>query len=319
MGIGLLLRHRYWNVLLARRIHFFWAFLFLNSLALTYSQLILTRQQVAQFESDLHPGVGYLKESYDPALARLSSLEKLLTYTDSLQRKQPNVSYPVLLSWTIRRKFYHGFSYYDTHNNPLASLIARTLGSDLHAIVLPDDILQHPNAGCSQQAIVFMAALRQRGFTVRNVGFYEPIQGGHYALEVLYNGSWHYFDTDFEPSFELLNRAGRPSMGALLADTTFLQQVYRGRMEPQRIRALFSSYRIGDVNPDPAPRARLFQLTTKGLMYVGWLVILALWLMTTKISVWITAPLFKHLHIRRRARLRVRLVLYARKAVALGS
>jgi len=268
------MRQNCWASPFLKYLQYVWAVLFLCSLALLYDELSTSDQQAIQLQSDLHPAPGYLQEEYDPALARLHSVAALLTYVDSVQQDHPAVAYPSLLNWTIRRRFYHGFSYYGPGNNVLASLIARFLHTDWHAIVLPDDILQHPNAGCSQQCIVLMTALRQRGFSVRNVGFYEPKQGGHYASEVYYAGSWHYYDPDFEPDEQLLSQAGKPSIKALSTNTALLRQAYLPHMTSERIDALFKTYQIGTINPILAPRARLFQLITKGYVYTGWLLLL---------------------------------------------
>ncbi|WP_143437211.1 hypothetical protein [Hymenobacter mucosus] len=270
------LRSAYRKLFYVYAVHALFLLMLLGSIWLLNGELSITKQP-SPLQVAYQPAASAVHEAYSPQLRYITSVDQLLVCADSMQRRHPAVPYPSLLSWLLRQRFYHGFSYFGDAHNRLAGLIANYLHTDWHAIVIPNDILQYPNAGCSQQSIVFMAALRQRAYRVRKVGFYEPKQGGHYALEVYYNDAWHYFDTDFEPDFLLLNQVGRPSISALVADTSLLQHAYAHRMEASRIRSLFKTYQIGEVNATPAPRAYLFQAVTKAITYSGWLVVAVAW------------------------------------------
>src|SRR2546423_10838183 len=71
----------------------------------------------------------------------------------------------------IRKRFYHGYSYYKIKDNPIAFLSGMLIWNNLSAIVLPDDILKHPMAACSQQSIVLMEVFKKKGINFRKVGF----------------------------------------------------------------------------------------------------------------------------------------------------
>ncbi|GAB3294286.1 hypothetical protein GCM10027348_15070 [Hymenobacter tenuis] len=225
-------------------------------------------------------------EMFDPQLHTLNSVDELVAYTEGQMHNQMATAqdsslYPIVLSAVLRRRFYHGYSYFGDHNIKLASLVASVTLPDLRALVIPDDILHQIQAACSQQSIVFMAALRQKGYPVRHVGFYESKGGGHYALETYYDGAWHYFDTNLEPDFALLNQHNRPSIAALVANKPLLHQAYKGRLDSAQVAALFPTYQVGEVNAAPAPRAYAFQLLMKAVTYGGWVVVLLLWSLTS--------------------------------------
>ncbi|WP_460621542.1 hypothetical protein [Hymenobacter tenuis] len=222
-------------------------------------------------------------ELYDPRLGDLTSVDKVIAYTDSLTASvdaahRDSSTFPTLLSSVLRRRFHHGYSYFGPHDIQLASLVAKVTITDLHAIVLPDEILRHAQAACSQQSIVCMAVLRRKGYQVRKVGFLGPKEvGGHFALEAHHNGSWHYYDSNLEPDSALLAKHNRPSIAALVSDRQLLHQVYAHRLDSTQIASLFPTYQVGEVNASPAPRAHAFQLLMKWVTYGAWVVVLLLW------------------------------------------
>jgi hypothetical protein len=115
---------------------------------------------------------GYEWEEYDSSLFyRLQSIPDLLCYADSalgVEARQ-SLEYSELLTALIRKRFYHGYSYYAAGNNWIAWMAGTVLWDHLHALVIPDDILKHPMAACSQQSIVLAAAFQQAGVAYREV------------------------------------------------------------------------------------------------------------------------------------------------------
>ncbi|MBK6384542.1 MAG: hypothetical protein IPF69_14045 [Chitinophagaceae bacterium] len=109
-------------------------------------------------------------EEFDPALSRLNSTERIINYCDSLydqQYKNSDVDdfqkyYTEILSSVIRKRFYHGYSYYGLRTNYMAFLFSKVFANGYRAIIVPDDILKYPAAACSQQSIIMMEVLRKK-------------------------------------------------------------------------------------------------------------------------------------------------------------
>ena len=123
------------------------------------------------------------KELFEPSLSSINSVQKLITYSDSIANinhiKTGSLGYGVLVASVLRKRFYHGFSYYTFQQNWLAVTAQYFLGRGLAAPVDPDEILKFPYAGCSQQAIVMMAVMKEKKVPFRSVGFPH-----HYATEL---------------------------------------------------------------------------------------------------------------------------------------
>jgi hypothetical protein len=68
---------------------------------------------------------GYAWEEYDSTLFyRLQSTDDLLSYADSVLgvEARQTLAYSELLTCTIRKRFYHGYSYYSWRDNWIAWL-----------------------------------------------------------------------------------------------------------------------------------------------------------------------------------------------------
>lgn len=214
-------------------------------------------------------------EEFDPSLQRLNSMSKLSAYCDSVYHSEirrrgsvPESFYPELASAVIRKRFYHGYSVYGLNSNYMAVGLSRMIMSGLSAIVVPDDILKYPYAACSQQSIITMELLREKGYDTRKVGLSGNITG-HFTFEAYYQGGWHYYDTDKEPDAAYLNAYNRPSIAYLNAHPDMLVRAY-----PQYSKAyimdVFTNYSYGGVNEFPAEKAIIFQYVTKFLSYTLW-------------------------------------------------
>jgi hypothetical protein len=219
------------------------------------------------------------EEAYDPALIRLSSLDKLEQYCDSIYADRAATNsqgtfetvYTDIVSNVVRNRFFHGFSYYGYDNNYLAILISRVTIPGISALVIPNEILKYPYAACSQQSLVMMEVLKHRGFKTRKVGFDNKTPyGGHFAFEVYYEGAWHFCDPDMEPDKTVLQAYNRPDIDFLVANKNVLLQAYN-RYPKEKILAVFGSYFHGSVNEFPAPHAYIFQRVTNFLSYTIWL------------------------------------------------
>ncbi len=221
-------------------------------------------------------------EDFDPSLSRLNSLDKLENYCDSLyavtccgaDKAEFDEDYTSLVSSVIRKRFYHGYSYYGFKNNYLAFLFSKTTRSGYSAVVIPDDILQYPFAACSQQSIVMMEVLKAKGLKTRKISFQGNIAGGHFCFEVFYKNSWHFYDPNMEPDINVLNAYNRPGIGYLASHTDVLLKAYH-RHAKEKVLDIFLNYSYGQVDKFPAPNAIVFHKITKALSYTIWIFFLA--------------------------------------------
>ena len=228
---------------------------------------------------------GPQEEWFDPSLMRLNNMEKLQAFCDSVYGQKDigendSAHYANMTGKIMRLRFYHGYSYYNLGQNFLGWALAPIIHRDLSAIVIPNDILKHPNAACSQQSIVGMQLLQKKGFKVRKVGFYDPaVQSGHFCFEVFYGDKWHFFDPDKEPELEILERYNRPSIQEITSNFGLLDSVYRKEDSTVR-RGYLLKYTYGDVNTFPAKKARIYQYATMVLSYTLflWLLLIGWWL-----------------------------------------
>jgi hypothetical protein len=160
----------------------------------------------------------------------------------------------------VRRRFYHSYSFFDPVENWLAYL-AGYLWIDLRSPVIPDDILKHPEAACSQQVIVFDALARRLGLDAAVVAFDH-----HMAAAVKLDGQWQVYDADLK-----ITPRSYP-LSALLAGDPRIAAMY-GRFGTSiglSAQVARHSIRLLRVNANPAPRATLFHQLTAALSHWAW-------------------------------------------------
>ncbi|HLG39117.1 MAG TPA: hypothetical protein VI461_05585 [Chitinophagaceae bacterium] len=254
--------------------------LFVFSLLATVLQFFGNSNSLTRFDHS-KPVYNNL-EAYDPSLFRLNSLERLEEYCDSIYAENVfadkgnefEKTYVDIVSNTIRNRFYHGYSYSGFSDNYVGELISRVSLPGLSALVAPDDILKYPYAACSQQAIVMMETLKDKGFKTRKVTFDNIGHGGHFAFEVFSDGKWHFHDPNMEPDKKVLEAYERPDINFLVSNPEILLQAYN-RYPKEQILGIFASHSYGAINKFPAPRAIVFQKVTKFLSSAIWLFFLA--------------------------------------------
>ncbi len=223
-------------------------------------------------------------EDYDPSLSRLNSIDKLVTYCDSLylvkdfasNQEEVKRDYTDIVSSVVRKRFFHGYSYYGFSQNYIALLLSKATIPGLGAVVVPNDILKYPFAACSQQSIVMMEVLRLKGFDTRKVSFLGKTSG-HFSFEVYFEGGWHFYDTNMEPDAKLLNSYGRPGIEFLVNNPKILVKAYN-RYPESEILDIFPTFQCGAINQFPAPRALIFQKLSRILSYLIWFFFLFLFL-----------------------------------------
>ena len=220
------------------------------------------------FNKDINLQLAYdKKEKFQPFLSYINSINKLNKHIDSIasSRSVPtqSLAYVILVEEVIEMRFYHGFSHQSLSQNWIAAVAERVFDYGLSCKVNPEEILQHPNAACSQQSIVMMAIFRKNNITYRSVGFPH-----HFAMEAMINNNWYYLDANMEPAITENERL--EENWKCCADN--LKKYY----DPTRFPNL--NYQFGNgqnatfsaINAQPAQHALLFQTVTGYASKIIW-------------------------------------------------
>ena len=221
------------------------------------------------FSKDVNPDLPYShKEKFDRALSCINSVSLLESYTDSIAASkhiaEGSYEYAELLESIIEQRFYHGFSHFTPAENWIAAFAGKFIKEDYACKVQPEKIIQHANAACSQQALVMMQVLRDKKLNYRSLGFPH-----HYAMEVLINKEWYFFDANMEPVITKEQRM----LGNWKHRNDNLKQYYdAGRctdLNYQFGNNLTAT--IGAINEEPAQKAKYFHIITGMLSKIAWL------------------------------------------------
>jgi hypothetical protein len=218
--------------------------------------------------SDINPTLAFdKKEKFDAGLSYINSINKLEAHTDSLAAAQyiqtTSIQYVELLESIISKRFYHGFSHFSLDENWIAAISGRYIKEDCACKVQPEKIMQHANAACSQQALVMMQVLRNKNISYRSVGFPH-----HYAMEVLIDNNWYFFDSNMEPTISKTER--------MLANWNHENDKLKKYYDTNRFSDLDFKFGMGlsattgPINEVPAPNASLVQAISNILSKIAW-------------------------------------------------
>lgn len=194
---------------------------------------------------------GYNWEEYDPSY--FSKFQKVSDIIDSADKvynfsHQKSIDYFNTVAEIVRKRFYHGYSHYSYSDNFFVAASGQFLWLDLSSIVIPEDIMKHPMAACSQQAIVMMEIFRRKGIDYRKIAFPH-----HFAVEAKIDGVWEYFDTNLEPDFD----HRRESLYNLFRGNRF-DSIYRNVQIYNEYKKSMKQFTYGKINEHPAPNAKIF-------------------------------------------------------------
>ena len=209
-------------------------------------------------------------EAYDPAYyLRYTTINSIIEDADENALGSKNsLSYYEYVSNIIRFRFYHGYSYYSMKDNPIAFIAGKTVWKDLSAIVIPDDIMKHPMAACSQQSLVLMEIFKRNGVDYRKVGFKH-----HFTVEAFIEGQWRYYDTDMEPELAGI----RTSLKDMLSKGKIVEAYKNLGWKPEEIYKFLGHPTYGRLNANPAPRGSIFQKTC--YFFTSWYFLTGLFLL----------------------------------------
>ncbi len=188
-----------------------------------------------------------------------------MDYADSIPQKKYSrntLEYALVVSDVLENRFYHGFSAYSLRQNWIAAVTQYLFGHYVANPVLPEDILKYPYAGCSQQAIVLADIMKKNQVPYRSLGFPH-----HYATELAFNNTWYFFDTNMEPEMTPEDR----DLKNWDHNSDWLKKFYH-----KNLAAINWGFGdglkpdVGKINAAPAPRASIFQILTKYLSRLLW-------------------------------------------------
>jgi hypothetical protein len=196
-----------------------------------------------------------LEEAFDANLyQKLRSVDDVVTYINQTYKgDKKSLDFVHYISNVISNRFYSGYSYYTPDDNWMAALAGNLIWDDLAAIVIPDDILKHPNASCSQQSIVLMETVKRLGIEFRQVTFDH-----HFSVELKLNGKWQYVD----PNLEVVSPGG--STEDLIRNNRFTA-LYSSKLSPQVIDRSLVHPKWGKENTITGEKAKWFQLSCNWL------------------------------------------------------
>lgn len=247
-----------------KKLYLFFLFLFFVTSLLTLNQFLPQHEEGKKEVRE---------ESYNEKLTRLNSMDKISEYLDkeTIQKGlEINTKEYVDLAFNIAtQRFYRGYAQYNIRDNYIAFFAGKYIWEDFLGIVIPDDILKHNDVLCSQQVIVFMGLLKNKGYKVRSV-----LLNRHFCAEVFYDDSWHFYDPYIDPDFS--QKISRPSVKELVNNKDLLYYSYRGKLSKVLIDSIFSEYRLGKINSYPAKNMSFFHYLTKFLSDWLWLLLLCL-------------------------------------------
>ncbi len=223
-------------------------------------------------KKDFSGNVDAKDELYNPALLRINSIEKAISYVDSVYSTKytstfDTAGYVHAASKFTKEKFYHGLSRYSFSDNWIAYFGAKLFWSHLSAIVDPNDIIKHPEGLCSQQTIVFMEILKHRHINVRYVGLGYKEGPGHFLSEVRYNNSWRLYDVTMEPKWSKV-KCVHESMDYYLTNRDSLYQIYDSRLDKTVFDKILKKIEYGKPNEFPAKKMLLLHQITYIFTYL---------------------------------------------------
>lgn len=163
----------------------------------------------------IKPPDTYYDESF--SAVPVYSLDDLVF--EAKRNSRDDSTFVVNLHNLITRRFYFGYCKHTIFTNYF-SVLGGYFYYGLNGVMDPDLILKYsPYALCSQQAMVFLEALRKVNIPRKKI-----LLNNHYVLSVFFNNSWHYSD----PTMEVIPIYQKRwlSTDELMQDTTFLIQLY---------------------------------------------------------------------------------------------
>lgn len=207
------------------------------------------------------------QELFDPDLASIRSVSDLVHYTDSIVRSEngdpsrDTILFVRKLTATTKKRFRHGLANYSITDNWIAYLSGKLFWSHFLSIVDADDIMKHNEGLCSQQSIVYLEALKEKGISARSVGLGKKEGPGHFITEVRYENDWHVYDVSSEPDWKKTTMHHK-SMAYYDHNKDTLYKAYENIMPRDFFNRVMSEVNYGKVGEFPAKKMQFFHVST---------------------------------------------------------
>lgn len=193
---------------------------------------------------------------------KIQSLDELEKYAETIESDSTKLAYWNNMAYLLRNRFYHGFSAYSLEENWVAAILGYYYSPKLYFqfIVLPNDIMKYPMAGCSQQGIILQSLFKQKGINFKTVEFNH-----HYAVTAEIEGKWYFFDTDKEPTFI---DGKRPTVDQL-NNIKYTEKIY-SQFTAKEVDEVLGKPTLGEINPPLAPNMMIFHQVSYFLSKTLW-------------------------------------------------
>ena len=159
----------------------------------------------ADYSSEAIGRVSNAHELYCPSLARIKDLKAAQDYIDSSYSSQyqtfDSIRYLQVTENFVKRKFYHGNAVFSWKENWICWILGKTIWSHFNSVVAPEEVIKHSQAMCSQQTMVFIYLMKQKGYQYRYAYLFSKSRG-HFCCEIWQGAVWHFVDVDMEPHWE---------------------------------------------------------------------------------------------------------------------
>lgn len=228
--------------------------------------LVIKTEKKYLFQSDS-------AELFNPKLLAVNTIPKAIEFIDSVNSVQ-NINafdtaiYVNSVSTFVKNRFSFGLAKYSYADNWIAALCSNLFWDHFSAIVSPQDIIKQDVGICSQQTIVFLEILRNKGVNFRAVGLGDQINGpGHFICEVFYNGVWHMFDVSKEPNWEIISEK-HYSVEFYKKNQHLFSKIYGNKLNQSIIESCFKEINYGKLNEYPAKKMLFFHQVTLSLVYI---------------------------------------------------
>ena len=236
----------------------------LSSFLLVLGILLAVVTAAAKLHHPLPAKLPLMREQFEPRLAGLDSVKKLMLVLERAQPKATSLQRLDAADELLRRRFIHSYSYFRFNQNWVAAALG-LFWNDLASPVRPDDILRFRRAACSQQSIVFQEIANQLGFEYATVSV-----PSHFMSAAKIHGEWWVFDANKEA------RVRRYPLAWLVSGDSRMDELYAagyGKVLRSRSGKVF----LRDINHNPAPQATLLHQVTAFISRYGWIAVLAFW------------------------------------------
>lgn len=227
-----------------------------------YAKFISSSQQAAT--------PGDIDEKFDERFLSINSAEKLdsLIFQEFRRTHFDTARTVIFIDNFLRNRFYHSYSTLTLKDNWIAVVLGNTVWSHFLFPVAPNHIIEHPEAACSQQGILFQQLLDHLKIPSSTIKFFplRPKTPGHYAVSVYYGNSWHFYDPNREP---IIIDSTMPSIEKIVAEKMY-EKMY-AKPSNLRFQDFFREKSYERVTKKPFSKGNMYYFQSITAFLSSWL------------------------------------------------